>query len=111
MSKNRSIPLGCMGNKTTELKLLLPIIEPQITNKTKYVEPFCGSCVVSHTIYKNHENIEFHVNDIDEIRIKFYINMRDEAERKKLYKLEESIVNLGSEEYFKIIKKKNLKQF
>ena len=105
MSKNKSIPLGCMGNKTTELKLLLPIIEPQITNKTTFVEPFCGSCVVSHAIYKNHENINFHVDDIDENRIQFYINMKDEEERTKLYKLEESIVNLGSEEYNKIIKK------
>jgi hypothetical protein len=105
MSKNKSIPLGCMGNKTTELKLLLPIIEPQITNKTTFVEPFCGSCVVSHAIYKNHENIDFHVNDIDEIRIQFYKNMMDEEERKKLYKLEESIVKLGIEEYNKIIKK------
>jgi hypothetical protein len=105
MAKNRSIPLGCVGNKTTELKLLLPIIEPHITNKSIFVEPFCGSCVVSHAIYKNHENINFHVNDIDENRIQFYINMKDEEERTKLYKLEESIVNLGSEEYNKIIKK------
>jgi hypothetical protein len=36
-----------MGNKTTELKLLLPIIEPQINNKNIFIEPFCGSCVVS----------------------------------------------------------------
>ncbi len=35
--------------------------------------------------------------------------MRDEAERKKLYKLEESIVNIGSEEYYNIISKKEPK--
>ena len=89
MIKNKSIPLGCMGNKTTELKLLLPIIEPQITNKTIFIEPFCGSCVVSYTVYKNHVNIDFHVNDIDEIRIQFYKNMMDEEKRKELYELEE----------------------
>ena len=50
MIKNKSIPLGCMGNKTTELKLLLPIIEPQINNKTIFIEPFCGSCVVSYAV-------------------------------------------------------------
>ena len=107
MSKKsrESIPLGCMGNKTTELKLLLPIIEPQITDETIFIEPFCGSCVVSYAVYKKHDNIIFHVNDIDEFRIKFYINMKDEEERKKLYKLEESIINIGIEEYNKIIKK------
>ena len=86
-NKNRSIPLGCMGNKTTELKLLLPIIEPQITNKTIFIEPFCGSCVVSYAVYTKYDNIKFHINDIDEIRTTFYINMRDEEERKKIYKL------------------------
>ena len=111
MSKNnnKSIPLGCMGNKTNELKLLLPIIEPQITDKTIFVEPFCGTCVISNSVYKKHENIEFHVNDIDEIRIQFYINMRDEEKRKELYKLEESIVKNGCEEYNKVIKKENPK--
>ena len=107
MSKNnnKTIPLGCMGNKTTELKLLLPIIEPQINNKIIFVEPFCGSCVVSYAIYKKYKNIEYHINDIDEIRIQFYINMREEEERQKLYKLQESIIKNGCEEYNKIIKK------
>ena len=66
---------------------------------------FCGSCVVSYAIYKNNKNIEYHVNDIDEIRTNFYKNMRDEEKRKELYKLEESILKNGSEEYNKIIKK------
>ena len=60
MSKNsrEKIPLGCHGNKTTELKLLLPIIEPQINEKSIFVEPFCGSCVVSYAVFKNNK-IEF----------------------------------------------------
>ena len=111
MSKQDTIPLGCMGNKKTELKLLLPIIEPQITTSSIFVEPFCGSSIVSFNVFKKiNKEIDFHINDIDEIRIQFYINMRDEEERKKLYKLEESIVNLGIEEYNKIIKKKILTQ-
>jgi site-specific DNA-adenine methylase len=54
MSKKskESIPLGCNGNKTTELKLLLPIIESQIDEKSIFVEPFCGSCVVSYAVFK-----------------------------------------------------------
>ncbi len=42
---------------------------------------------------KINKEIDFHFNDIDEIRILFYMNMKDEDERNKLYKLEESIVN------------------
>jgi hypothetical protein len=41
MSKVDTIPLGCMGYKKNELKLLLPIIEPQLT--TSYLlNPFVG---------------------------------------------------------------------
>ncbi len=97
--------------KQTNLILLLPIIEPQITDKTIFVEHFCGTCVVSYSVFKKHENFEFHVNDIDEIRTQFYINMRGEEKRKELYKLEESIVKNGSEEYNKDIKKILLKQW
>ena len=87
MSKQDTIPLGCMGNKKTELKLLLPIIEPQITTSSIFVEPFCGSSIVSFNVFKKiNKDIDFHINDIDEIRIQFYINMRDEEERNKLYK-------------------------
>ena len=108
MSKLDTIPLGCMGNKKNELKLLLPIIQPQINNKTIFIEPFCGSSIVSFNVYKKiNKNIEFHINDIDKIRTDFYINMRDEEKRKELYKLEESIVKIGSEEYNKVIKKDN----
>ena len=45
-----TIPLGCMGNKKNELKLLLPVIEPQITTSTIFVEPFCGSSIVSFNV-------------------------------------------------------------
>ena len=47
-----TLPLGCMGNKQNELKLLLPIIDPQITDKTIFIEPFVGSCIVSFNVYK-----------------------------------------------------------
>jgi site-specific DNA-adenine methylase len=103
-----TLPLGCMGNKQNELKLLLPIIQPQITDKTIFIEPFVGSCIVSFNVYKQiNKNIEFHINDIDSLRIQFYINMMDEEKRNELYKLEESILKNGMEEYNKIIKKNN----
>jgi hypothetical protein len=106
MAKLDTIPLGCMGNKKNELKFLLPIIQPQINDKTIFIEPFCGSSIVSFNVYKQiNKNIEFHINDIDSLRIEFFRNMRDEEKRKELYKLEESIVKIGSEEYNNIIKK------
>jgi site-specific DNA-adenine methylase len=106
MSKKsrESIPLGCHGNKTTELKLLLPIIEPQINEKSIFVEPFCGSCVVSYAIFKKNK-IKFHINDLDKNRIDFYLNMRDEEKRNELYNIEKEIVEQGSEKYYEVIKK------
>ena len=60
------LPLGCMGNKSRELKLLLPIIEEHITKDTIFIEPFCGSCIVSFIVYKKH-GIKIHINDIDKL--------------------------------------------
>ena len=86
MVKLDRLPLGCMGNKTRELKLLLPIIEQHITKDTIFVEPFCGSSVVSFNVYMKHNNIKFHINDIDLFRIQFYNNMKDEEGRNEFYK-------------------------
>jgi site-specific DNA-adenine methylase len=94
-----TLPLGCMGNKSRELKLLLPIIEPHITKDTIFVEPFCGSCVVSFNIYKKH-NIKIHINDIDKFRIQFYNNMKDEKERNEFYKLQDECLKTNGQEYY-----------
>ena len=99
-----TIPLSCMGNKRNELKLLLPIIEPQITTSTIFVEPFCGSSTVSFNVFKKiNKNIEFHINDLDHLRIKFYKNMTIEEERNKLYKLEKEVLEKGSDFYYSIV--------
>jgi site-specific DNA-adenine methylase len=103
-----TIPLGCMGNKKNELKLLLPIIEPQITTSTIFVEPFCGSSIVSFNVFKQiNKNIDFHINDLDPLRINFYKNMTKEEERQKLYKLEKEIVEKGAEFYYSIVRGKD----
>ena len=62
-----------------------------MTEKTIFIEPFCGSCIVSFNVFKKYTNINFHINDIDPLRIQFYKNMIDEEERKKLYKIEKEI--------------------
>jgi hypothetical protein len=44
----------------------MPIIEPQITPSRIFVEPFCGSSIVSFNVFKNlDKNIDFHINDLD----------------------------------------------
>jgi site-specific DNA-adenine methylase len=108
MSKLDNIPLGCFGNKRNELKSLLPIIEPEITDKTIFVEPFCGSCIVSFNVFKKiNKDIEFHINDIDPLRIQFYKNMLDEDKRNDLYKIEQEIEEKGQEHYYSIVNSKD----
>ena len=102
-------PLGCMGSKKNELKYLLPIIKENINEDTIFIEPFCGSCIVSYNVFKLNVVKGFHINDRDEIRMKFYNNMTDETEREKLYKIEDDIIEKGEEEYFKYVDKNKLK--
>jgi site-specific DNA-adenine methylase len=109
MSKsNDPVPLGCIGNKKNELKLLIPIIQPQITTSTIFVEPFCGSSIVSFNVFKKiNKNIDFHINDLDELRIKFLKNMTIQEEREKLYKLEKEILEKGPDFYYSIVRGKD----
>ena len=86
----------------------MPIIEPQITTSTIFVEPYCGSSIVSFNVFKKiNKNIDFHINDLDPLRIKFYKNMNQEKERQKLYKLEKEIVEKGEEFYYSIVRGKD----
>ena len=52
---------------------------------------------------------EFHINDRDEIQMKFYNDMIDENKREELYKKEEDILEKGEEEYYKHVDKNKLK--
>ncbi len=89
----------------------MPIIEPQITTSTIFVEPFCGSSIVSFNVFKNiNKNIDFHINDLDPLRIKFYKNMNKKKKdknyinwKKKQQKKEQNFVFLLLEEKMMII--------
>ncbi len=39
--------------------------------------------IKKEVLYIKNKNIEYHIHDIDEIRIQFYRNMREEEERQK----------------------------
>lgn len=106
---NEKTPLGCMGNKKYELKYLLPMIKENINEDTIFIEPFCGSCIVSYNVFKLNVVKELHINDRDEIRMKFFNDMIYENKREELYKIEEDILEKGEEEYYKHVDKLKLK--
>ena len=43
---------------------------------------------------------EFHINDIDELRMKFYNDIIDINKREELYNIENDIIENGEEEYY-----------
>lgn len=104
------IPLGCIGNKQKEFKRnLSEIIKDHVDEDTIFVEPFCGSSVVSYNVFKQFHVKTFHINDLDKIRIEFFNDVLDEKKLKELYDIEESINEKGETEYYKHVDKKQLK--
>ena len=64
------ILLGCFGNKEKEYKQHLKDIIIKNTDKdTIFVEPFCGSAIISKTLHDEGNTKHFHINDIDHLRI------------------------------------------
>lgn len=53
---------GRLGNKTNDLKYFKHMIP---NDCSKIVEPFCGSCAMTLNIFPDHENNQYHFNDID----------------------------------------------
>ena len=104
------IPLNCVGNKENELKYLLPIIKENINEDTIFIEPFCGSCIVSYNVFKLNTVKEFHINDIDEMRMKFYNDITDISKREEFYKIQNDIIENGEEDYYIYEDKTELKR-
>ena len=99
--------LGCFGNKEKEYKQYLrDIIIKNTNDDTIFVEPFCGSAIISKQLHDEGHIRQFHINDIDTYRIEFYNNMKDEKKRKELFKIESTIKEKGKDEYFKYVNKK-----
>ena len=107
---NEKIPLGCMGNKKYKLKYLLPIIKENINEDTIFIEPFCGSCIVSYNVFKLNTVKEFHINDIDEMRMKFYNDITDISKREEFYKIQDDIIENGPDYYYIYEDKTELKR-
>ena len=104
------IPLGCFGNKKRECKkYFLDVIKNNVDDDYIFVEPFCGSASVSYLVYNNTNIKQFHINDLDKIRIDFYNNMKNEDKRNELFKIENDIAEKGREEYYKYVDRNKLK--
>ena len=100
------ILLGCFGNKEKEYKKYLRDMIINNTDKeTIFIEPFCGSAIISKSLHDEGNIKQFHINDIDNIRIEFYNNMKDEKKRDELYEIETTIKEKGKEEYIKYVNK------
>ena len=81
--------LGCFGNKEKEYKQYLKdIIMKNTDDETIFVEPFCGYAIISKTLHDEGNIKQFHINDIDNIRVEFYNNMKVEKKREELFNIE-----------------------
>lgn len=107
-------PLGCYGSKKQELKRILEYMAG--IEYGTFVEPFCGSAIVSKTIYTMQPSCPpggqqgptlIHINDIDVERMDFYSCCRDDAWREQWQKYELEVLGKGRDEYYKIMREDN----
>ncbi len=67
--------------QNNELKLLLPIIEPEIKDETifiNFIEPICVSCIISFNVFEKNTKIKLIA------MILIYLNVIDKEERNQL---------------------------
>lgn len=105
-SKLNTVLLGCNGNKLNEYKRYLKeIILNNITKDDIFIEPFCGSAIISYNLF-NSNNIKTHINDIDHYRIKFYNNCKD---INYIREVNDTITSIKTkEDYYKLVNKKDI---
>jgi len=105
-NKDNTVLLGCCGNKKNEYKKYLKdIIINNINKDDIFVEPFCGSAIISYNLF-NSNNIKTHINDIDSFRIKFYNDCKD---INHINEVNNNIINIISkDDYIKYVDKKNI---
>lgn len=105
-NKDNTVLLGCCGNKKNEYKKYLKqIILNNINKDDIFVEPFCGSAIISYNLFNSNE-IKTHINDIDKFRIQFYNECKD---IKHIIETNIKIFNIESkEDYIKYVNKKNI---
>lgn len=103
-----NIPLGCLGNKYKEYKKYLKdfILDFPINENTIFIEPFCGSSYISFNLWKEGIINNFHINDLDEFRIKFYKDIKNDN-LEEIINIENEVIKGGSDVYYKYVNKNN----
>lgn len=95
------------GNKRTEYKEVKDLISPYFDTLETFVEPFCGSCAISYSIFKDlGDSKKYHMNDIDSNLCSFYQNIKDDNIEKMKQTLKDKYEHIQKEEYTNIIKNK-----
>ncbi len=85
--------MGCFGNKEKEYKQYLRDII--INNTNVFVEPFCGSAIISKKLHDEGNIKQFHIIDIDTYRIDFYNNMKNKKREMNYIKLKQQFKRRG----------------
>lgn len=100
----KNVLLGCPGNKNIEYnKFLKEIILNNINKDTLFIEPFCGSAIISYNLYQTN-NIKCHINDIDNFRIDFFNKCKD---INYMNEINDKINNINTkEDYYKLVDRK-----
>ena len=65
---------------------------------------------MSYNVFKLNTVKEFHINDIDEMRMKFYNDITDISKREEFYKTQNDIIENGEEDYYIYQDKTELKR-
>lgn len=101
---------GYSGNKRNEVDNLYNKIKKNIIDKTRIIEPFCGTSALSYYISLKHpKKYRYILNDNNKYIIDLYKIASNEKELKKfINKLNELIIDLDKEKYLEIIKNYDL---
>ncbi len=114
MNNNLKPILKWAGGKTQMLPNIIENLPIDITNQTKYVEPFIGAGAVFLHFIKENQFSEYIINDINTKLINLYICIKEDTENliQNLEKLQSEYlaltdINLKEEYYYNIREKFN----
>ena len=103
--------LGCFGIKAEEYKQFWSDIILKNTDEDAiFVEPFCGSAIISKTLH-DEGNLKHTYQWYWYIRKDFYKHVKDKVKRNKWHKMETKIKDIGKDEYLKYVSKGKTKNY
>ena len=100
--KRDATPLGCFGNKRNELNTIEQYFSQIADSIETVIDPFCGSAIVSKSLYDLYPHVKVHINDLDHHRIAFYKNAADPEWCERWMAFEREVLDAGKEKYMEI---------